>query len=130
MTPFIARIVEQGCPTTYIDTKFFDITTALSKAHSGTIIVVDKNKKVLGILSERDIVRYLSKRKAVAECTAKDLMTANVISADQHVTSAGLMELMVRNNIRHVPIIDGDKLLGLVSITDVIKRLLEKQQIG
>ena len=57
----------------------------------------------------------------------KDSKYKNIISTDSKVTSSGLMELMVQNNIRHVPIINDGELLGLVSITDVITRLLDKQ---
>ena len=81
----------------------------------------------MGILSERDIVRHLSRQKSVEGCTAKNLMTKNIIYAGSKVTSSGLMALMVQNNIRHVPIINDGELLGLVSITDVITRLLHKQ---
>lgn len=127
MTPFIKEIARQGCPTISIDSKFLDVAKALTDSDSGTVIVVDNVKDVVGILSERDVVRHLAIPKTIEESTTQDLMTATVISADQDVTSSGLMELMVKNNIRHVPIIDGSKLLGLVSITDVIKRLLDKQ---
>ena len=127
MTPFIKTIVQQGCPTIGVDCKFLDVVKALTEADSGTLIVVDNVEKIVGILSERDVVRHLSIPRSIEECTAQDLMTATVISADQDVTSSGLMKLMVQNNIRHVPIMDGDKLLGIVSITDVIKRLLDKQ---
>ena len=127
MTPFIKTIVQQGCPTIGVDSKFLDVANALTKADSGTLIVVDSVESVVGILSERDVVRHLSIPKSIEDCTARDLMTATVISAGQDVASSGLMKLMVQNNIRHVPIMDGEKLLGLVSITDVIKRLLDKQ---
>tara|TARA_B110000238_G_scaffold55846_1_gene61047 strand:+ start:4023 stop:4445 length:423 start_codon:yes stop_codon:yes gene_type:complete len=127
VTPFIKTIVQQACPTIGVDCKFLDVVKALTEADSGTLIVVDNVEKIVGILSERDVVRHLSIPRSIEECTAQDLMTATVISADQDVTSSGLMKLMVQNNIRHVPIIAGDKLLGLVSITDVIKRLLDKQ---
>ena len=127
MTPFIKTIVQQGCPTIGVDCKFLDVVKALTEADSGTLIVVDNVEKIVGILSERDVVRHLSIPRSIEECTAQDLMTATVISADQDVASSGLMKLMVQNSIRHVPIMDGDKLLGIVSITDVIKRLLDKQ---
>ena len=127
MTPFIKTIVQQACPTIGVDCKFLDVANALTEADSGTLIVVDSVESVVGILSERDVVRHLAIPKSIEDCTARDLMTATVISADQDVASSGLMKLMVQNNIRHVPIIAGDKLLGLVSITDVIKRLLDKQ---
>ena len=126
MTPFIANIIKQGCPTVNIDAPFIEIVQTLAKAHTGTLVVVDKNRKVMGILSERDIVRHLSRQKSVEGCTAKNLMTKNIIYAGSKVTSSGLMELMVQNNIRHVPIINDGELLGLVSITDVITRLLDK----
>jgi CBS domain-containing protein len=127
MTPFIVTILKQGCPTVDIDAHFLEVVQALTDAQSGTVVVVDKSQKVMGILSERDIVRHLSRQKSIEKSTAKHLMTTNIISADTNVTSSGLMELMVRNKIRHVPIINGDELLGLVSITDVITRLLDKQ---
>ena len=127
MTPFIKTVVQQGCPTVDIDSNFYDVAKALARTDSGTIIVVDSVERVVGILSERDIVRYFSLEKNIEDCTTKNLMTSTVISANQDVTSSGLMEMMVQNNIRHVPIMDGDNLLGLVSITDVIKRLLDKQ---
>ena len=127
MTPFIVTILKQGCPTVDIYAHFLEVVQALTEAQSGTVVVVDKSQKVMGILSERDIVRDLSRQKSIENSTAKHLMTKNIISADTNVTSSGLMELMVRNKIRHVPIINGDELLGLVSITDVITRLLDKQ---
>jgi len=127
VTPFIKTVVQQGCPTVDIDSKFYDVAKALARTDSGTLIVVDSVERVVGILSERDIVRYFSLEKNIEDCTTKNLMTSTVISANQDVTSSGLMEMMVQNNIRHVPIMDGGNLLGLVSITDVIKRLLDKQ---
>jgi|TARA_B110001450_G_C17321733_1_gene359727 CBS domain-containing protein len=127
VTPFIEIVVRKGCPTIDINKNFLDIAKALTKAPSGTLIVINEFKKVAGILSERDVVRHLSFEKSIKECTAQDLMTATLIYANQDVTSSGLMELMVKNNIRHVPIMDEHRLLGLVSITDVIKRLLDKQ---
>ena len=59
---------------------------------------------------------------------AQDIMTAEVIIVDQQVTSLGLMHLMTENRIRHVPITKDNKLVGIVSIGDVVKRMLEKYE--
>ena len=54
MTHFIANIIKQGCPTVDIDAPFIEIVQKLAKAHTGTLVVVDKDRKVMGILSERE----------------------------------------------------------------------------
>ena len=59
---------------------------------------------------------------------AQDIMTAEVITVDQQVTSSELMHLMTENRIRHVPITKDNKLVGIVSIGDVVKRMLEKYE--
>jgi CBS domain-containing protein len=95
----------------------------------GTVVVVDHfNMQVLGILSERDVIHHLSERKKLDGMVAQDIMTAEVITVDQQVTSSELMHLMTENRIRHVPITKDNKLVGIVSIGDVVKRMLEKYE--
>ena len=94
----------------------------------GTVVVVDQDMQVMGILSERDIIRHLSEKKPLEGMTAKDLMTVEVITVDQQATSLELMQLMTENRIRHVPITKDKKLVGIVSIGDVVKRMLEKYE--
>ena len=77
---------------------------------------------------ERDIIRHLSGRKTFEGMAAQDLMTTEVITVDQQATSSELMHLMTENRIRHVPIIKDTKLVGIVSIGDVVKRMLEKYE--
>jgi CBS domain-containing protein len=58
--------------------------------------------------------------------TAADLMTRQLVTASSYISSSELMTLMTQHKIRHIPIVDGQKLRGIVSIGDVVKRLLEK----
>ena len=128
MTPFIAKLIERGCVTVKTDSTLETVVDTLVEWGIGTVVVVDKSMRVLGILSERDVIRHLSKRKPLDGMVAKDLMTAEVITVDQQATSSELMHLMTENRIRHVPITKDNKLVGIVSIGDVVKRMLEKYE--
>ena len=129
MTPFIAKLIERGCVTVTADSTLEVVVDMLVKWRIGTVVVVDHlDMHVLGILSERDIIHHLSERKTLDGMVAQDIMTAEVITVDQQVTSSELMQLMTENRIRHVPITKDNKLVGIVSIGDVVKRMLEKYE--
>jgi CBS domain-containing protein len=128
MTPFIAKLIERGCVTVKADSSLETVVGMLVEWGIGTVVVVDQKMQVLGILSERDIIRHLSEKKPLEGMTAKDLMTVEVITVDQQATSSELMQLMTENRIRHVPITKDKKLVGIVSIGDVVKRMLEKYE--
>ena len=102
----------------------------LTKYNIGAIPIINEAKELTGILSERDIVKALAKRpfSKLYESSIKELMTSPVISCDKSILSDSLMELMTKNKIRHVPILEKKKPIGIVSIGDVVKRLLEKFQ--
>ena len=81
----------------------------------------------MGIVSERDIVRNLNNPDIdVYNSNISDIMVKSVITAPQTVNSSELMQIMTNNKIRHVVIIYGKISRGIVSIGDVVKRLLEK----
>ena len=128
MTPFIAKLIERGCVTVKTDSTLETVVDTLVEWGIGTVVVVDKSMQVLGILSERDVIRHLSKRKPLDGMVAKDLMTVEVITVDQQATSSELMHVMTENRIRYVPITKDNKLVGIVSIGDVVKRMLEKYE--
>ena len=102
----------------------------LTKYNIGAIPIINEAKELTGILSERDIVKALAKRpfSKLYESSIKELMTSPVISCDKSILSDSLMELMTKNKIRHVPILEKKNPIGIVSIGDVVKRLLEKFQ--
>ena len=102
----------------------------LTKYNIGAIPIINEANELTGILSERDIVKALAKRPfgKLYESSIKELMTSPVISCDKSILSDSLMELMTKNKIRHVPVLEKKKPIGIVSIGDVVKRLLEKFQ--
>ena len=128
MTPFIAKLIERSCVTTHADCPLDDLITILAKRRIGTVVVVDRNQQVIGIVSERDIIWHLSTGGATADTFTRNIMTSKVITVESNITSAQLMQLMTEHRIRHLPITRDGKLVGIVSIGDVVKRLLEKYE--
>jgi CBS domain-containing protein len=128
MTPFIAKLIERSCVTTRADCPLDDLIAILAGRRIGTVVVVDRDHQVIGIVSERDIIRHLSTGGTTADTLTKNIMTSKVITVENNVTSAQLMQLMTEHRIRHVPITREGKLVGIVSIGDVVKRLLEKYE--
>jgi len=101
----------------------------LAKYNIGAIPVTNSNKKLAGIISERDIVKELAKKEDLDYSTlfVHQLMTKKVICCESDVLSDKLMELMTKNKVRHIPIVDNNNHpIGIVSIGDVVNRLIEK----
>jgi CBS domain-containing protein len=98
------------------------IADVLSKRRIGAIVVVDADRKVQGIVSERDIIRVLAKSGADAlSSPVTSIMTRNVISCSEADTLAQLMSAMTAGRFRHLPVTKDGKLAGIVSIGDVVK---------
>lgn len=102
----------------------------LADKRIGAVVVLDSSRRLLGILSERDIVRSLAQHGArTLEMTAAQLMTANVTTATPDTTVDEAMELMTGGRFRHVPVIDHDALCGLISIGDVVKAKIGEAEL-
>ena len=127
MKPFIKKLLKRGCITVSSEEKIKEVAALLAKNLIGAVPVTNKNEEVIGIVSERDIVRNLNNPGVdITNENVATIMTKSVISAPKTVSSSDLMEIMTENKIRHVVIIEGKALLGIVSIGDVVKRLIEK----
>ena len=102
------------------DTLIGEIANTLVKENIGAIVIVEKDL-VVGILSERDIVRGFTEKKSVRNTKAKELMTKNVITCNTKNTTEELLELMVKKHFRHIPVVENNKLIGIISIGDLVK---------
>jgi CBS domain-containing protein len=93
----------------------------LGERRIGAVLVMSKGR-IEGILSERDIVRVLGERGAgVLDEPVSAVMTRKVVSCKQTDTVAAIMEMMTLGKFRHLPVLEGDKVVGLISIGDVVK---------
>ncbi|MDC7677767.1 CBS domain-containing protein [Asticcacaulis machinosus] len=98
------------------------IAALLYARRVGAFIVADKIGRVVGIVSERDVIRALAQIGPDAlSRSVTDIMTKDVISASPCESIEVLLERMTDRRIRHLPVMDGTKLVGIVSIGDLVK---------
>ena len=110
------------------DDTVYDAINILSKKKIGALPVLNNQNKLCGMLSERDIIQKISNDKKIdfSHTQIRSIMTTKVITCNENTESNVLMTIMTNNKIRHIPIIEKNSLIGIVSIGDVVKRLLEK----
>jgi CBS domain-containing protein len=99
----------------------------LAKHRIGALVVLGADQRVIGILSERDIVRALAQLGVGAlQTPLAEVMTRKVVTCGESETVAGVMERMTTGKFRHVPVLDQDRLVGIVSIGDIVKHRLSE----
>ncbi|WP_199554341.1 CBS domain-containing protein [Sandaracinobacteroides hominis] len=110
------------------DSSVTDIVGELTTRRIGAVLVIDSDS-VVGVVSERDVIRGLGGHQGeVLNLTARDIMTAPVITISPQDSIADAMELMTDRRIRHLPVVDSGVLVGLVSIGDLVKRRIEEAE--
>ncbi|MBK8984893.1 MAG: CBS domain-containing protein [Chloroflexi bacterium] len=87
----------------------------------GALVVVDDNGRPIGILSERDIIRTAAVNEQVFDHSVADLMTHDVITGTPQDDIHSLAHTMTEHRFRHIPIVEEGKLLGIISIGDILK---------
>ena len=111
------------------DTRVSEIANTLSERRIGAGRVRDRADQMLGIVSERDIVRGLAANGTrTLEMTAGQLMTRTLQVAHLDTTVAEAMRMMTAGRFRHLPVVDHDTLVGLISIGDVVKARIMQQE--
>ncbi len=99
----------------------------LSERRIGAVVVVDGRQPVSGILSERDIVKAVAAQGAQAlDEPVSRFMTGQVVTCTSRSSVNDLMELMTQHKFRHVPVVEGGQLIGIISIGDVVKQRVEE----
>jgi CBS domain-containing protein len=103
------------------DAKLSAAVKILGERKIGAVLVMS-NGRIEGILSERDIVRVLGERgAAVLDEPVSAVMTRKVVSCKQSDTVAAIMEMMTLRKFRHLPVLEEDRVVGLISIGDIVK---------
>jgi CBS domain-containing protein len=103
------------------ETTVRDLIATLAEHNIGAVVVSTPDEPLVGIVSERDIVRGLVKGTDILDVAIAEIMTAQVRTADPAATVEDLMRLMTEHRIRHVPVMSDGALHGIVSIGDVVK---------
>jgi CBS domain-containing protein len=101
----------------------------LAQRRIGALVVLGADQRIVGILSERDIVRMISERGAAAfDDQVGQVMTRKVATCTYDETIHSIMERMTTGKFRHVPVIELGRLAGIISIGDVVKNRIEEME--
>lgn len=106
-----------------------ELVTVLAQNNIGAVVVLDEEGKVTGIMSERDIVRLLARSgDDLLQREVGDLMTRAPISCRKSDTVDEIMNKMTAHRFRHLPVVEDDRLVGIVSIGDMVKSKVEEAE--
>ena len=106
----------------------YDAINLMAKKEVGALLVMESGNPV-GVISERDYARkVIIKGRSSQETLTKDIMTTAVIYTHPDQSIEECMSLMTEKRIRHLPVIDGEQLLGMISIGDLVKAIIAEQQ--
>ncbi len=109
--------------------KLRDAITMLNNKNIGVVLITEQSGGLVGILSERDIIRRsLTQETGFRDEPVTTSMTSNVKTVPSSASIDEVMELMTSSRIRHLPVIDDGKIVGLISIGDVVKRKIAQAE--
>jgi CBS domain-containing protein len=110
------------------DAKVFEALQLMAQKDVGALLVMD-GSRLAGILSERDYARkVILHGKSSQDIAVRDIMTSDVVRVDPERTVEECMSLMTQRRIRHLPVCEGEKLVGVVSIGDLVKEVIAEQE--
>jgi CBS domain-containing protein len=110
------------------DTQLAQAILHLASKRIGALLVVDADQRIVGILSERDIIRALVAGSHALEDHVRDHMTEFVVTCSLDTSLAEVMDMMTRGRFRHVPVMADNEVVGIVSIGDVVKHRLAEME--
>jgi CBS domain-containing protein len=129
----VAAILKQkgrGVFTTPPDTSLFEITKLLGMHGIGCIVITGSDGNVIGIVSERDVVREISRAgSSVLKEPVERCMTKSVMTCREADTIDRLMAEMTAHRFRHMPVVEKGRLIGLVSIGDVVRMRIAEAEM-
>ena len=122
----VQKLMKRACITLDENSSIKSFVDTLNKNKVGCVVVTSlQSNYPVGIVSERDLVRNYKIILNNNTIKIKDVMTKNIIFCNKNSSSKELMVIMNENKIRHIPIMEKHKLLGIVSIGDVVSRIIE-----
>jgi CBS domain-containing protein len=128
----VRQLLEAKSPSTQTiapDAPVLDALRLMAEHGIGAVLVME-GPRLVGILSERDYARKVVLHgRSSADTPVRDIMSVDVVTATLLDTSDNCMQLMTHRRIRHLPVMDGGDVVGIVSIGDLVKAVIEDQQV-
>ena len=111
------------------DDSVYDAIHLMAEKGIGALVVL-KDESLVGVISERDYARdVVLKDRSSKETLVKEIMSDKVVYADPHQTVDECLAVMTEKRIRHLPVMDGDQMIGLVSMGDLVKVIIAEQKL-
>ena len=127
--PVSTVLAEKGSMVASIgpDVTVFDAISLMAEKNVGALPVIE-NGRLVGMISERDYTRkVVIKGKSSKQTSVREIMSQQLTVASPHHTIEECMRLMTEKHVRHLPVVEGDKMVGLVSIGDLVKWIISVQ---
>lgn len=128
----VRHLLEAKAPEIFAvgpDAPVLDAVRQMAEKHVGALLVMDAGQLV-GIISERDYARkVVLQGRASSDTPVRDIMTSQLITVSSTDTTDHCMQLVTERRIRHLPVVDGEVVMGVVSIGDLVKAVIEDQQL-
>jgi CBS domain-containing protein len=106
-----------------------EVATLISSRRIGAVVVMSGERRLEGIVSERDVVKAIAARgDAALRLTAADVMTTDVITATPRTTINEAMEMMDAGYFRHLPVMEGGEMIGIISVRDAVRSHIQSQE--
>ena len=110
------------------DATVYEAVELMAQKNIGALLVIEGDQ-VMGIVTERDYARKIAlMARSSRDTPARDIMTSPVMYVHPHQSSEECMALMTENRLRHLPVLDGGRLVGLISIGDLVKDIISEQK--
>lgn len=111
------------------DASVFEAIKVMSDESIGSLVVLDENGKLTGIVTERDYARkVIVMGRSSKDTRVAEIMTADVLTASSDHTVNACMEIMTERKIRHLPVVEDDQVIAMVSIGDLVQAIIADQQ--
>jgi CBS domain-containing protein len=128
----VRQLLDAKPPAVYAigpDAPVLDAVKLMAEKHIGAVLVMEQGR-LAGIVTERDYARkVVLQGRSSAQTLVREIMTPEVICVGLDDTTTHCMQLVTDRRIRHLPVRDGDAVLGVVSIGDLVKAVIEDQQL-
>ena len=120
--------IEQTTFTISPEATVLEAISLMANKGIGAVVVTDQDK-VVGILSERDYTRKVMLMERTSKETAvQEIMTAKVLTVTKSTSVETCLDLMTDRHLRHLPVVENDRLIGLISIGDLVKAVMDDQR--
>jgi CBS domain-containing protein len=119
---FVSDAMSTPVITVDVDTTVYDVANIMKDNNIGCVVVVEKDSKPLGIVTERDLViNIVAKNLKPKDVLVRDIMSTKLVTISPTATLMDAAKKMAEKNVKRLPVVEGEKLLGIITVSDIAK---------